>query len=150
MLEQEYIIYNSTLGICDFVTIDEERSNESHGWLEEPYDMVGPFCLDELKSTGTITFAQCIVISKAKWKQEQQRWRQDAHKQQYKTQQKQHSIQKEHRELLSLPIEGVLTSIEIKNAYRRISKTTHPDLGGEHEHFIRITQARDVLIEMFG
>jgi TRAP-type C4-dicarboxylate transport system substrate-binding protein len=162
MIEEEYIIFNPTLGVRDFVCIDRECSDESDGWLEEPYEMVGPFNLDELQKMGSITFAQCMVISKAKWKQEQHRLQQEAHKRQQKAQQEhdeeirrfnqksKKNNQKEHRELLSLPLEGVLDSVQIKEAYRSICKRAHPDVGGEHEHFIRITQARDVLIEVFG
>jgi malonyl CoA-acyl carrier protein transacylase len=30
---------------------------------------------------------------------------------------------------------------------RRIAKEAHPDVGGSHEQFVRISQARDALLE---
>lgn len=36
---------------------------------------------------------------------------------------------------------------DIKDAYRRLSKTAHPDMGGDAETFERITFARDVLLD---
>jgi len=35
---------------------------------------------------------------------------------------------------------------QIKSAFRVIAKKTHPDVGGSHEKFIKITQARDALL----
>ncbi|MEA2028249.1 MAG: J domain-containing protein [Campylobacterota bacterium] len=162
MIPEEYIIYNPTLGVRDFVMIDEESSNATHGWLEYPYEMVGPFCLDELKTKGIITFAQCYVISKAKWQQEQHSLQQEALRRQRKVQKEHYEeirkynqrsknrTQQEHRELLSLPLDEVLDEAQIKDAYRSICKSAHPDVGGDHEYFILITQARDVLLEVFG
>ena len=138
-MNKEYIIYNPTLGISDIVYIDKERCQGEMGWLEEPYDMVS-FNIGVLLSTGFVSFAQCHVISQTRW--------QTAYKVQYpKTQ---HPNQDTYRELLSLPLHGTLSLPQIKEAYRNMSKTTHPDLGGDHEHFIRITDARDVLIEIYS
>lgn len=165
-LEEDFIIWNGTFGVRDFVTIGEVDSKNNTVWLDEPYEMVGPFSLDELLETGKISFAACVVMSEQKWKEEQSILRQESHKKRYKAQQQfqeeinrhnkkrrqYHTNQeqlshKEHRELLCLPIDGVLEVSQIKAAYRLIVKKVHPDVGGTHEMFIKITQARDTLLE---
>jgi hypothetical protein len=47
MLEEKWIIWNSSLGIRDFVTIDrvELYCGDRVAWLEEPYEMVGPYVI---------------------------------------------------------------------------------------------------------
>ncbi|WP_304545608.1 J domain-containing protein [Sulfurimonas microaerophilic] len=163
-MEEEFIIWNGNLGVRDFVTIGEIkiRDDKTYAWLEEPYEMVGPFDLNELKTDGKICFAACIVISKEKWIEDGLLLRQEALDKQRKQQEdidrfnKQKQVQakskqhkeKEFRELLCLPLEGVLETAQIKAAYRRISKKVHPDLGGDHEKFIQITIARDTLLEI--
>jgi curved DNA-binding protein CbpA len=138
-MDEEYIIYNPTLGISDFVTVGEVEtsSNETNAWLEDPYDMVGPFDLDELKSNGQISFAACFVMSRQRWKEERIFLQQEHFE----------DNKREHRELLCLPTEGKLEVSQIKAAYRKIIKKVHPDVGGSHEKFIEITKARDTLLE---
>ena len=51
-----------------------------------------------------------------------------------------------HREALNLPINGQLEPSQIKTAYRRLAQKTHPDVGGSHELFVRITEARNALL----
>ena len=164
-LEVDFIIWNSNYGVRDFVTIGRVDDSKN-AWLDDPYEMVGPFSLDELLEIGEISFAACVVMSQDKWKENnsllrqesfekqcrlQQQFQEDIKKHnkkraQFQTNLEQHS-QKEHRELLSLPIEGVLEVSQIKAAYRSIVKKVHPDVGGTHEKFIKITQARDALLE---
>jgi hypothetical protein len=165
-LEVDFIIWNSNLGVCDFVTIGRIDDEFKNGWLEEPYEMVGPFSLDELKNTGQISFAACVVMSEEKWEKEQSLLLKESFEKQRKSQEqlyediKRYNKQKresktnleqvkerEHRELLYLPLEGVLKVSQIKSAYRLIAKIAHPDVGGNHERFIKITQARDALLE---
>jgi len=166
-MEEEFIIWNSTLGIRDYVMIGEVEStaDTTNAWLDEPYEMVGPFCLDELLLCGQISFEACIVMSKKCWEEgkksfcetsfaEQQRIQQEFNEELKKHNKKKkeqnihakHLSEKEHRELLSLPLEGLLEVTQIKAAFRKIAKTAHPDVGGSHELFVQLTQARDALL----
>jgi len=161
-MDEEYIIYNPTLGVRDFVVIGETKTNsdKTSAWLDDPYDMVGPFDLDELRDTGQISFAACLVMSRKKWQEDRIFLQQQAFKKQQKAQKehfeeiKKHNAKKgQHtdtkcRKLLSLPIHGELEATQIKSAYRKVIKTAHPDLGGSHEKFIEITKARDTLLEI--
>lgn len=40
------------------------------------------------------------------------------------------------------------TTEEAKKAYRKLSKTHHPDTGGTHENFIRLTKAYEYLVKV--
>lgn len=162
-LEKDFIIWNSEFGVCDFVTIGEVDSNNKKAWLAEPYEMVGPFCLDELCHTGQISFEACVVMSKQRWQTKQSFLRNESFKKQQKAQEKftqeihghnkkrqfssKQCCEKEHRELLYLPLEEQLEEIQIKMAFKKVAKKTHPDVGGSHEKFIKITQARDFLLQ---
>lgn len=163
-LEEDFIIYNNKLGVRDFVSIGkiETYSNISSAWLESPYEMVGPFSLDELIITGKISFEQCVVMSEAKWEEEQillqkeaflnQRRRQEEFQDEiYKHNKKRANVlfgnEKEHRQILCLPIEGNLEENQIKTAYKIVVKKVHPDVGGSHEKFIQVTKAKDTLLE---
>lgn len=161
--EEQFIIWNSTLGLRDFVTIG--RIDDGGAWLEEPYDMVGPFSIETLETEGLISFAKCVVMSRLKWQEDQVRLRRESMARQQEAQKrifeelnrsnrrKQRSngtlvvSEKVHREVLELPAEGELDATCIKAAYRRLAKQAHPDVGGSHEHFVRITEARDILLE---
>ena len=168
--EEQWVIWNGTFGIRDFVTIErvEVGPEGKMAWLEEPYDMVGPFSVDELETQGRIRFAECIVMSRERWREDQASLREAAIEKQRKAQQRifeelnrsnkrkrraaaypgAHD-EKAHRELLCLPAEGALNASEIKAAYRRVAKEAHPDVGGSHERFVEITQARDALLESY-
>jgi dTDP-4-amino-4,6-dideoxygalactose transaminase len=166
-LEEDFIIWNATLGIRDFVTIVkiEDELGIVNGWLDDPYEMVGPFSLEELRSCGEISFAQCVVMTKQRWHENKDRFQKEAYIKQAKAQkefyedikkhnqkrqkfqyEQQQQSEKEHRELLSLPLEGELEIAEIKAAFRKAVKTAHPDVGGSHELFVKITKARDILL----
>lgn len=162
-MEETFIIFNGNLGVHDFVTIGEMKTENGQtiAWLEEPYEMVGPFNLNELQINGEFSFAACIVMSQEKWKRERVSLQKEALKRQQKAQQEHYENirrynrkkqylddEKKHREILCLPIEGVLEAIEIKAAYRKLVKTQHPDVGGSHEKFIQITAARDALLKI--
>jgi len=78
--QQQWVIWNGTLGLLDTVTIGEveDRAGARHAWLDEPYDMVGPFSLDELENQGQIDFAACTVMSRQRWQQDQVELRRQA------------------------------------------------------------------------
>ncbi len=160
---EEWIIWNSSLGIRDFVTIGRIDAAESVAWLDAPYDMVGPFSLDELISDGLIRFAACSVMSKQRWQDDRETLREEALSERRKAQQEFYaelerhnrrkinavqSAQNEYRMLLELPVHGLLELSQIKAAYRKAAKKAHPDAGGSQEMFIRIKEACDALIEL--
>ena len=64
--QEEWVIWNGALGLVTTVVIErvEVCSSGRNAWLDEPFDMVGPFSLDELKTHGRIAFAACIVMSR--------------------------------------------------------------------------------------
>lgn len=166
--EEQWVIWNGAYGIVDTVTISrvEVGPNGRKGWLDAPYDMVGPISLDELETSGSIGFAACTVMSRQKWKDDQVQLRREAFERRRAAQERlfedfarynerrrerpshfHQRSEKQHRELLALPIDGELASSQIKAAYRQLAKTAHPDVGGSHEQFILITEARDALLE---
>jgi hypothetical protein len=51
------------------------------------------------------------------------------------------------RKLLGLPISGALSAPEIRGAFRRAAKTTHPDAGGSEEAFRELVAAQDMLMK---
>lgn len=168
--EAQWMIWNGVYGIVDTVTIRrvEIVSDRRDAWLDDPYDMVGPFSLDKLEAEGKINFAACTVMSRQRWKEEQVNLRQESLKKRRFAQEQMYEDihrynqqrevfssyqvhnEKAHRKLLNLPIEGDLASTQIKAAFRIIAKKAHPDVGGSHEAFIEITQARDLLLKIFS
>jgi len=169
--DQQYIIWNASLGIRDFVMIDRVENNPegNHAWLEEPYDMVGPFSIDELQTDGKIKFAQCMVMSRKYWQENQQLLRADSFKRQnkireemyenlYRRNRKRHNDlyksnnedEKRYREILSLPHDCVLDISQIKKAFKKASKKLHPDAGGSHDDFVNLNMARDELLALFS
>lgn len=160
--DEEWIIWNGSVGIRDFVTIGRIDTALNVAWLEGPYDMVGPFALDELTANGLIRFAECIVMSKERWKEDQEELRQESLR---RRRQARHELfeeverynrrkinampcsQKEYRAVLDLPEEGTLKLSQIKSAYRKAAKKAHPDAGGSQELFLRIKEACDALLE---
>jgi len=169
--DDHWVIWNGSLGILDTVSIGQVESSLSgrSAWLDEPYDMVGPFSLDELEEQGLISFEACFVMSRQRWQQNQVelrreslRLRREAQARMYEYQARynagraprnrfQHNTQEKiHREILNLPMDGPLAVSQIKAAYRRLAQKAHPDTGGDHEQFIRITQARDTLLELLS
>lgn len=160
--QSDFIIWNSQLGVRDFVTIGEINSDNKTAYLDEPYEMVGPFCLDTLCCSGQISFESCIVMSKNYWDKnritlqaesiiKQRKLQEELYKEinqnNNRKKHQQTNKEKEHRELLCLPLVGLLEVSQIKTAYKKIVKKVHPDLGGSHEEFIQITNAKDSLLE---
>ncbi len=169
--EEEWVIFNGDYGIVDTVTIKrvEIGSQSREAWLNEPYDMVGPFDFDELETSGQICFAACTVMSRERWQEEQVELRREGLKKRREAQQRlfeeyaryndrrrsrpghfRQFNEKRHRELLNLPLEGALEASQIKAAFRQLAKKAHPDVGGTHEHFVQITEARDALLEFIS
>lgn len=168
---EEWIIWNGALGLRDFVMIGrvEDGADGPQAWLDEPYQMCGPFSLDDLMREGQIHFAACTVMSRQTWQQEQAALRREAIKRQREAQQRMYENlsrrnaerrrrmaqtrrfdEREQRQKLELPVEGALELSEIKAAFRRLAKQAHPDVGGSHEHFVMITEARDALVECYS
>lgn len=153
--KEEWVIWNGSMGILDMVTIGhvEELEGGRHAFLAPPYGVVGPFSFEELVTHGRISFGECLVMSRQRWQEDQVELRIEAQK-------KRRAFilqwefgeddQKEHREALDLPLEGILEVTEINAAFRRLAKTAHPDAGGSDEHYRRIAEARDALIELFA
>ena len=169
--EEQWVIWNDAYGICDTVTIArvETRADSRSAWLDEPYDMVGPFSLDELETNGRISFAACVVMSRQRWQDDQVALRRASLEKRREARRRlfeelersnerrrrrpsrfQQCSEKQHRELLNLPTDGALEPSRIKAAFRRLAKKAHPDVGGSHEHFVQITEARDALLELIS
>jgi curved DNA-binding protein CbpA len=55
--------------------------------------------------------------------------------------------ERKHREALNLPADGKLERSQINAAFRKLAQKAHPDAGGSHEQFVRITKARSALLE---
>lgn len=158
----EWIIWNSAIGIRDFVTIGHVDTQENVAWLESPYQMVGPFSIEELTTQGEISFAECVVMSKQKWQDEreslltismmrrrkaQQEFFEELEKKSRRKQYNHTHELEEFRTLLNLPISGTLEISQIKSAYRKAAKKAHPDAGGTQEMFLRVKEAHDTLLE---
>ena len=165
----QWVIWNGSLGILAMVTIGRVEigaNGTTNAWLGGPYDMVGPFSLDELEACGRIAFAACVVMSRQKWQDDQVELRREAFEQRREMHERLHRKnaqsrdnrgrrrsmrhpvdERQHRQALNLPTEGKLEPSQIKAAFRRLAQKAHPDVGGSHEQFIRITEARNVLLE---
>lgn len=166
--EEEWVIWNGAHGLVTTVVIGrvEVGTGCRNAWLDEPFDMVGPFSLDELENHGRIAFAACIVMSSQRWQDDQVELRWESLKIRRAKEQRineqferlygrpgGHQVnrkpfdERQHRETLNLPIDGKLESSQIKAAFRRLAQKVHPDAGGSNEQFIRITEARNALLE---
>lgn len=165
--DEQWVIWNGSMGIVTMGTLGkvEITDNGRLAWLDIPFDVVGPFNLNELETSGCISFAACIVMSRQRWKKDQVELRRAAFEQRQKmyerlnqeygyfggdAQQRHNRNQGNeqlHRKVLKLPIEGKITVKQIKDAFRRLAQKAHPDTGGSHEEFVRLSEARSVLIE---
>ncbi len=166
-----WVVWNGAHGIVATAAMGriEEGPTGRTGWLERPFDMVGPFDLDELLAQGQIAFAACIVMSRLKWQAEQVRLRQESHARRRAAQERFNEQQarfhhghsrhrhagharaqvdeNQLRRTLNLPTDGRLEPAQIKTAFRRLAQKLHPDMGGTQEQFVRITEARNALLE---
>jgi hypothetical protein len=152
--KDEWVVWNGSMGILDMVTIGRIEHSEAgrSAWLAAPYDVVGPFSLDELENLGRIAFGACHVMSRRKWKEDQVEMRSEARKKRraWSMEFLDGAEENAHRETLNLPDDGDLTASQINAAFRQLAKTSHPDAGGSNENYIRLTEARDALLESVG
>ncbi len=63
---EQWVIWNGSLGFLDMATIGHVEDGESgrNAFLAPPYDVVGPFSLEELETRGRIAFGECLVMSR--------------------------------------------------------------------------------------
>ena len=150
---QQWVIWNGSLGFLDMAAIGrvEESEGGRRGFLAPPYDVVGPFSLGELETLGRIAFGECLVMSRARWQQDQVGLRADAREKRrtFLLRAEVADDGRQHREVLQLASAGALTPAQINAAFRRLAKTAHPDAGGSAAHYRRIAEARDVLLRQF-
>jgi hypothetical protein len=165
---EEWVIWNGAHGLVTTVTIGriETGADGRAAWLDEPFDMVGPFNLDELETQGRIAFAAALVMSRQRWQEEQLELRRESAKirraeaERINREYGQYTggnggvqdtrkpfDEKKHRETLKLPIDGKLEPRQINAAFRRLAQKAHPDAGGSDEQFVLITEARNALLE---
>lgn len=154
MDNEQWVVWNGSLGVLDTVTIGqiEDGAGGRSACLAPPYGVVGPFSLDELEAQGRIAFGECLVMSRARWQQDQVELRIEARKkrQAFLSRLNFDDDDKEHREALDLPMEGALKPSEINAAFRRLAKSAHPDAGGSDAQYRRIAEARDALLDQFA
>lgn len=164
---EEWVIWNGGSGLLALAATGRVEFGPDGGrtaWLAKPFNMVGPFDLDELERTGRLDFAACIVMTRERLQTDQAGLREKAFEARRAARARMEEEERrgfgrgfgrgwsgasddsEHREALGLPADGVLDVAQIKSAFRRLAQKLHPDMGGTHEQFIRITEARDVLL----
>jgi len=165
--QEEWVIWNGAYGIVTMATIGrvEVGTGGRMAWLNQPYNMAGPFSLDVHEAHGRIAFAACIVMSRQRWQDDQVELRQASLKKRSAAQERMNEEfarffgnhsgyhdqrkpfeERQHREALNLPVEGKLEPSQIKAAFRRLAQKVHPDVGGSDEQFVRITEARNALL----
>lgn len=165
---EEWVIWNGFYGVITLATIGrvEVGTSGKNAWLDDPFDMVGPFSLDELETYGRIGFEACIVMSRQRWQEDQVELRREGlatrratherlnernarfnQRQSWQQAHPQQNDESKFRETLKLPVDGKLKPSQIKAAYRQLAQKMHPDVGGSHEQFLRIAEARKVLLE---
>ncbi|HEX5355314.1 MAG TPA: J domain-containing protein [Aquabacterium sp.] len=166
-----WVIWNGSSGMLATAMLGrvELVGDNWHAWLASPFDMVGPLNLSELESKGRVPFAACIVMSRERWQSDQSELRQasfDARRAARAQHAQSHARfgwrergrrasehgadELRHREVLNLPMAGALEPAQVKVAYRRLAQRAHPDMGGSHDRFIAITEARDALLASIG
>jgi hypothetical protein len=164
---EQWVIWNGSSAILAMATIGRVSTTPAGriAWMGAPFDMVGPFRLDELLFEGRIAFAACVVMSRQRWQEDQVELRQQAREQRRAAQERlnrahagfnggstwgrghrEERDERDHRQTLKLPADGRLEASQIKKAFRRLAQKAHPDLGGSHADFLRITEARNALL----
>jgi hypothetical protein len=164
---EQWVIWNLTSGLLVMAALGrvEAGAGGRQAWMAQPFEMLGPFSLDELQAQGRIAFAACIVMSRQRWQLDQVALRRAAYEKRRAAQDRaneeharfnagrrwhsphrQPLDERQHREALNLPMDGKLEPAQIKTAYRRLAQKAHPDVGGSHEQFVRITEARNALL----
>lgn len=152
MDSEEWVIWNGSMGVLDMVRIGLiEGQGPRMATLAAPYDVVGPFSLDDLETCGRIVFGECLVMSRERWQLDQTGLRQEAWEKR-----RSHLLRferteddEEARSILGLSPSGPLQPNEINGAFRKRAKEAHPDSGGSNEAYQRISEARDILLTLF-
>jgi hypothetical protein len=128
--KEEWVIWNGSLGILDVATIGRIEDGEGgrSAFLAPPYGVVGPFSLDELKSRGRIAFGECLVMSRQRWQEDQARLRREAQEKRRAFLFRLDFDDREHREALSLPMDGALEPSQINAAFRRLCLRPAPSI----------------------
>jgi len=153
-LNEQVVVWNGSMGVLDMATIGRIEAGEGGrlAYLAAPYEVVGPFSLDELEAQGRIAFAACLVMSRQRWQEDQVELRLEAMEQRRALYAQFDGVtnQRAHREALDLPKDGALKPSDINAAFRKLAKSAHPDAGGSDEDYHRIVEARDALLELFA
>ena len=152
--KEEWFVWNGSMGILDSATIGviEHGAGGRSAFLAPPYDIVGPFSLDELETRGRIAFGACLVMSRQRWREDQVELRREGleRRRAFLFRLDFDGDDRESRKILNLPADGALEPSDINAAFRRLAKIAHPDAGGSDELYRRIAQARDALLERFA
>jgi hypothetical protein len=150
----EWVIWNGSMGIVDEARLGRivDGATGRLASLAPPYDVVGPFSLDELETQGRITFGACLVMSVQRWRQDQDALRIAARaaRRALRDQLARDEDDEAFRAILELPLQGSLTASDIKSAFRRLAKSAHPDAGGSNDLYRRISEAREALLAELG
>lgn len=153
-LNEQVVVWNGSMGVLDMATIGRIEAGEGGrlAYLAAPYEVVGPFSLDELEAQGRIAFGACLVMSRQRWQEDQVELRLEAMEQRRALYAQFDGVtnQRAHREALDLPKDGALKPSDINAAFRKLAKSAHPDAGGSDEDYHRIVEARDALLELFA
>ena len=153
-LNEQVVVWNGSMGVLDMATIGRIEAGEGGrlAYLAAPYEVVGPFSLDELEAQGRIAFAACLVMSRQRWQEDQVELRLEAMEKRRALYAQFEGVtnQRAHREALDLPKDGALKPSDINAAFRKLAKSAHPDAGGSDEDYHRIVEARDALLELFA
>ena len=150
---EEWVVWNGSMGILVTAALGRIWDGEGGrlGFLAPPYDIVGPFSLDELQTRGRIAFGACLVMSRRRWQDDQVALRREARKMRRGfLNAPDADDDRRLREVLDLPMQGALEPSQIRRAFRRLAKSAHPDAGGSDERYRRIAEARDALLGQFG
>ncbi|MGJ4901313.1 J domain-containing protein [Bradyrhizobium sp. HKCCYLS2058] len=150
----DWVIWNGSVGIVDTVRLGAivEGATGRLAQLAPPYDAVGPFSFDELETQGRVVFGACLVMSQRRWRQDQDALRIEARAARRALWDRLARDRNDDafRAVLELPLQGTLTATHIKDAFRRLAKTAHPDAGGSNDLYRRISEARDALLAQLG
>lgn len=152
--KEEWVVWNGSLGVLVMAALGRISRGEGgrSAWLAPPYDVVGPFSLDDLETLGRIAFGECLVMSRQRWREDQVELRIEGRRKRAAFQFR-FEIGEDgasHRAALDLPAEGALEASAINAAFRRLAKRAHPDAGGSSEHYRRIAEARDALLDQLA
>jgi hypothetical protein len=166
---EEWVVWNGSAGILLTAALGRVECGAAGrtAWLARPFEMVGPFDLDALEHSGRIHFAACIVMSRQRWQSDQDTLRREAFAQRRAAQarsnaeygywggqtaedRQSHTEERAHRAALGLLAEDRLEASVIKAAFRKRAQKAHPDAGGSHDAFVRLSAARDALLARFA